>query len=203
MKKEFFKLHVYDIVYCIGFMAAVFFMIWKSRYGFGENDEAFYLTLPFRLFKGDSLFSDDYHIAQLFSFLTFPIYAIYRTLVKTNEGIILNFRYIYIFCQALSAVFIYRKIKKINRIGAVVASLVFLLYSPFNLMTLSYNTICLMTFTLALLLYAFQENELEDYVSGLLYAMAVLCCPYLALSYFVLTLIVVFFCIKHKKSSLF
>lgn len=203
MKKSFFKFQKDDLIFSVCFIVALFFMIWKSPFGFGANDEAFYLSLPYRLLKGDSLLYDDLHIAQLFSFFTYPVLKIYNLFIKTNEGIILNFRYIYVFFQSLSSFLIYLKIKKTNYIGAIISSLVFMLYTPFNLMALSYNTICLMTLTLSLIYYAFQDNSIDVFLSGLMFAAAVLCCPFLAISYFLFSAIVFYFFFRKKKSFLF
>ena len=204
MTKEIKKLSFYDLLFLFCFIAVLLFMFWKSKYGFGGNDEAFYLLLPLRLLKGDSLFYDEQHICQLFSFLTYPVVKIYFLFFKDVDRIIIHFRYIYIFFQAITSLIIYLRVKRINKNGAIIASIVFMLYTPFNIMALSYNSICLMTLTLSLLFFVFNGKKGDDIISGLLFAASVLCCPYLAISYFLYSAAVLYFLlIKKKDQNLF
>ena len=52
---------------------ALILSFWKCRFGFGGNDEAFYLTIPHRLTLGDSLFGNEWHLSQLSGFLLIPL----------------------------------------------------------------------------------------------------------------------------------
>lgn len=177
-----------NIANCLFFVllsAAFFLSMWKIKFGFGGRDEAFYLMLPYRLYQGDSLFFDERQRCLLFSFLTYPIVKVYMMISGNTEGIIVNFRYIYLFLQTVSAIIIYLKLKRYSLIGAMISAIVFLLYAPFNIMALSYNTVAIACLTISLILLLNKDNPFELIVSGVLYAAAVLCCPFLAATYFV------------------
>ena len=72
--------------------AAVLFSFWKMRYGFGGNDEAFYLTIPHRLLKGDALFIDEWNLSQMSSILLVPFVWLYTLIAGSTDGIILACR---------------------------------------------------------------------------------------------------------------
>ncbi len=72
-KNSCFKVELHkNILFLLLFVLVTLFNVWKSKYGLGGSDEAFYLTIPHRLTLGDSLFYDEWHISQLSSVLVFP-----------------------------------------------------------------------------------------------------------------------------------
>ncbi len=170
-----------DIGFIAAFAAILAFLLWKCRYGFGSSDEAFYLAVPFRLTQGDGLFSDEWHLSQMSSFLIYPFMKIYMLIKGDTEGIILAFRYIYTLLQATAAAFLYIRLKRISGPGAAVASLCFFIYAPFGIMAMSYNSLGIITLALSLtmLVTAREHIRLWQALSGFFFASAVLCCPYL------------------------
>ncbi len=54
-----------DVLFIALMVGALAFSVWKLSYGFGGNDEAFYLTIPHRLTLGDAMFADEWHLSQL------------------------------------------------------------------------------------------------------------------------------------------
>ena len=121
-KKDF---KAVDLVFLFLFLCATAFSLWKIKYGFGGRDEAFYLMLPYRLYQGDSLFFDERQRCLLFSFLTYPLVRLYMFIFKDTEGIILNFRYLYLFFQMITSLIIYWKLKRHSGIGGLISSIVF------------------------------------------------------------------------------
>lgn len=99
------KLKFYDYFFILSFFAVLCLFIWKMHYGFGGRDEAFYLTIPDRLFNGDALLSEEWHLSQLFGFVTLPLFYLYKFIFKTNEGIIFAFRFMYVIFKSLSCIF--------------------------------------------------------------------------------------------------
>lgn len=180
----------YDICFFISLAAAAIFLIWKCRYGYGAGDEPFYLTLAQRLADGDALLSQEWNLSQLSGFLLLPFYRIYRFFFTSTDGIVLHFRYLYVLVQALVCLLLYGKLRRF-RFGGVIAVLLFCLYTPYDIMALSYNTMSLMTMTLCLVFLACNDTrKCSGYLwAGLFYALAVLCHPYLIFLY-VLYLIV-------------
>ena len=173
-----------DLVFAGILLAAACFLFWKCPYGYGNIDEAFYLTVPYRLAQGDALLEEEWHLSQMAGVLTLPFVSIY-TAFKGTEGILLAMRYFCTFLQCLTAVFLYVRLKPMSWAGAVVASVSFVLYIPFGIMALSYNSMGIMALLISLViaLTAQRRKKPQYLLSGLFFAAAVLCCPYLLLVY--------------------
>lgn len=188
-KKQFSR---QELVFFILFCSAIVFSVWKCKYGFGGNDEAFYLTIPHRLTLSDSLLTDEWHVSQLSGLLLFPLVRLYVLIFKSTDGILLFFRYLYIAFHTAVSVVLYLRLKKFNKSGAAVASLLFYLFTPYNIMALSYNTmgLDLMALTCVLLSTMAQSDRKTPLLCGVLFSGAVLCNPYLALVYLFYTLVV-------------
>lgn len=171
---------------------AACFLFWKCRYGITSVDEGLYLTIPYRLIKGDALFLHEWHLSQMSGVLTLPVVWLYVTLKGSTEGLVLFMRYVCTAIQCLIAVLMYIRLRRHSYLGAVVASLCFALYIPFGIMELSYNSMGIMAMVLCGLLLLPGKKERKSFyvLAGLCYAAAVLCCPHL-LFVFVLYLVVV------------
>lgn len=168
----------------LGFAAALAFVVWKCRFGFGNMDEAFYLSIPIRLCQGDTLLVDEWHVSQLSAFLLYPVMKLYRLILGSGgEGIVLHFRYIYAFFQFVTALFLFSRWKRISKYGSFAAALLFLLFAPFSISALSYNSMGLICVCLALTLAITAEKYrgLQQLLSGVFLACAVLCAPAFAL----------------------
>ena len=118
-----------------------------------------------------------------------PIYFIYGILFETTESIILNFRYIYTLLWAGAALFFYFRLRSFSKSGASFASLTFLLYAPYGIMALSYNSLGILMLLNACIIVSTAEHyqKLQYFISGVFYAAAVICCPYLAILYLLLS----------------
>ena len=172
------KFAPYDICFFICIILALPFLVWKCRFGYGAADEPFYLTLAHRLSQGDALLSEEWNLAQLSGFLLLPFYKLHDIIVGSTEGIILHFRYIYVAVQTIVCILLYLNLRKF-KYGALCAVLLFYLYTPYDIMALSYNTMGLMSITLCLCL-VISGHTLW---AGFCYAIAVLCNPFLITIY--------------------
>lgn len=193
-------INTHRLVCAVLFALTFAFMLWKAPYGLGGSDEAFYLTVPYRLTLGDKLFMDEWHLSQLSAFFTFPFVYVYTHIVGSTEGIMLAARYVYVVLHAVCAYVIYRRLRKYGALS-VVASLVYMLFTPFDMMCYSYNTIALDTLALAGVFAGTADSDSRSaYVlGGAFFACAVVCCPYMAvvyLLYFLLTLVCAAVCKK-------
>jgi len=179
-----------DCLFAVGVILGLFFLLWKSKYGTGAYDEPFYLTIPHRLLKGDGMFSEEWNFGQFSAFLMLPAMKLYLLAVGTTEGIILNFRYIYILFQTVCTILIYANLRK--KTFGQAAAWCFYLFCPYDIMAMSYNTMgaAFMTITGILLASEEKKNVKSWCFSGVLFAAAVLCNPFLAVIYFFYTLIV-------------
>lgn len=170
-----------DYLFIALFAAALIFSIWKLGYGFGGNDEAFYLTIPHRLSMGDAMFSDEWHLSLLSGFLTLPFVWLFTAITGSTDGIMMAARIAYLVLHAGASVLIYTRIRKYGYFS-VFASILYFLFVPYNIMALSYDSMGLGLVTLSgvLLATADYNKKLWVILSGLCFAGAVLCNPYLA-----------------------
>ncbi len=190
-----------DILYIIGFVGILLFFIYKAPLEIQGQDEAFYLTVPKRLLDGDVFVFDEWHGSQFSALLVYPIMALHN-LLFSSDGIVLHFRYIYIFFQALSAVVIYIRLRDYKLFGAL-ASLMFFMFTPYDILALCYNTMGLMLVTLTGVILATAKSKKAYFVSGLLFAGAVLCSPYLLAAYAVFTVGAIVYSVAKKSKRCF
>ena len=162
------------------------FLFWKARYGFANSDESFYLTIPFRLLRGDRLIIDEWNVTQFSSLLLLPPVWVFRFFSQDNTGILLAFRYFYTVIQIATGFFIFFALKKYSLAGAFFSALLFTLYTPFGIMAGSYNSLGIICLTDALILYLNGRDRTSFarcFFAGVLFAFSVLCSPYLAFLY--------------------
>ena len=166
------------------------FLFWKCPYGYAHEDEPLALTIPYRMCLGDCLLTQEWHLSQLSCFPLYPTMKLYLAVFGGTTGMVLHFRYLYTLVWGMAACFFFFRLRRFSRIGALLSSLSFLLYAPFGIMTLDYNSMGILFLLNAGVIAAAQRNgkALPLAVSGLFFAGAVLCCPYLLLLYALLTL---------------
>lgn len=190
-----------NLVFTLLLAAVSCFLFWKCPYGYGNIDEAFYLTIPYRLSLGDALFEEEWHLSQMAGFLTVPFVSAYTSIKGNTNGIILAMRYFCTFLQCLVSIFLYVRLRKISWAGSVIASVSFVLYIPFGIMALSYNSMAIwaLLISLVLAMTAERRKPLQYAISGICFAAAVLCCPFLMLAYFLYLVAVAISALKHQK----
>ena len=193
-----------DIMFIALMACGIVFAIWKSFYGFGGGDEAFYLTIPDRLSMGDALITEEWHLSQLSGFLLVPFVSIYKLIVGSTDGIILAARFNYIIFHTVVTSVIYLRLRN-KGILSVVASFLFFIFTPYNIMALSYNSMGLdfIALTGVLMGTNCKNKALPALVSGLTFAAAVLCSPYLAVTYILFGICVILHYVLKKKNLKF
>ncbi|MGI5976486.1 MAG: hypothetical protein ACOX68_02155 [Candidatus Limivicinus sp.] len=192
-----------DAEWLVLFIAVLILMLWKCPFGFGGDDEGFYPTVACRLCNGEKLFRDEWHLSQLYSFLSYPFVSTYRALKGSNEGLLLASRYLYIAIHSAVAAVIYLRLKKYGQLS-IASSILFMLFTPFDMMTCSYNTMALdmLALTGVMLSESSAGKRADKIVGGVSFALAVVCCPYMALFYFAYFLAVVILSIKKLRARL-
>lgn len=195
-----------NLVFVFAMILVETLLIWKAQFGYGGNDESFYLTTAHRLTKGDSLLSQEWHLAQMCSILVYPFMKVYLAIAGTTEGILIAFRYIYILVKTVAAIIIYILLQKKYHYSAVYVAVLFMLFTPYNLLQLCYNSIGLLGLTLCgvmLIAIDFEKRfwKLKAVFAGLSLAAAVLACPYLVLIYVMIAAGCIWFRYKEKSSN--
>ena len=176
-------------------MAAVFlllllivYLVLCARNGIGVPDESFYLTIPQRVFNGDGLISDDWHVSQFSSFIQYPFYALFRWITGSTEGIILYFRCLYIFFQCLCSVICWTAFRHYGFKG-LIGIAYFAFFVPVSVMAVNYYTASI--WPAMILASAFlrehKPGRLLLFVYGVLIALMVLAEPLTALLWFFYT----------------
>lgn len=195
----------YKIVYILFFifiLAALIFSACKLNVGINGNDEAFYLTIPLRLTQGDTLLQHEWHVSQLSSFLMAPFVFLYTELFNGTEGIILAARYLYLFMHFAVSVFVFVCLRK-HGIFAAIASILYFIFTPYDIMAPSYNTmgLDLVTVTGVSLYCSDYRKPLPLVLCGICFAASVLCNPYLIINYLLFAACTAIHCIFKKRGK--
>ncbi len=190
----------YDLAMLLCFAVCAVFMCLKAPHGLFTSDEAIYLAIPYRMMQGDRLIVHEWNSIQIYSMLIYPLYSLYIRLAGTMDGILLNFRFFYVIFQLLIGACIYFMLRKSSGAGAIAASVIYMLYSPFNLMTLSYNTVGIGMLTVCLLTAAYGKSVFSRIAVGLTFSAVILCNPYTAVFYCLYAACTFYFLVSKKKN---
>lgn len=186
------RINIYMIVYMFIWVLLLIFIGWRARMGAASYDESLYLSIPYRLYQGDAMIRDEWNLSQLSSLATIPFIYFYTHICHGTDGITLAYRYWSVLVWALVSLLLYIKLgrylesKKLPRIFAIVSSAVIMVYAPFGMMVLSYNTYALIALILAgLILLPCDDKAFEGpfrwMAAGFVYAYSVLCSPHVLL----------------------
>lgn len=179
-KRQFFWKNCDILLFVLGILPLSVMLFMKCRYGFANIDESFYLTIPYRLCQGDALFLNEWHLSQMTGWILQLPMALFLRLGGSTEGVILAFRQLYVALHLVSSTVIFLLLRRKCKIGGAVAALFFCIYVPYNISTLCYNSMGLGLMTLSTVIVTCANRRWSDVIGGSLYALAVLCCPYLA-----------------------
>lgn len=179
-KRQFFWKNCDILLFVLGILPLSVMLFMKCRYGFANVDESFYLTVPYRLCQGDALFLNEWHLSQMTGWILQLPMALFLRLGGSTEGVVLAFRQLYVALHLVSSTVIFLLLRRKCKIGGAVAALFFCIYVPYNISTLCYNSMGLGLMTLSTVIVTCADRRWSDVIGGSLYALAVLCCPYLA-----------------------
>lgn len=190
------------ILFIVLLLFAVTLSIWKCFLGMEGRDESFCLTVPHRIILGDIFFKNEWHVSQMSGFLLLPFVWLYRTIVGSNEGIILVARLYYVVCHSCISVFLYFRLKK-HGYFSIFFAIIFLLYTPntiptYNYYTLSFDLVVLMGIIIGT---SNLNHRFPLFISGLFFANAVLCSPFFILAYPIYAISVLVCRIKKQNQS--
>jgi hypothetical protein len=156
----------------------------KLHYAADVTDESFYLATTDSLISWHKPFVMNVNYAQTASLLMIPFVVAYRTLCPSGEGIVFALRLAYIVLAGGTAVFTFRFAKQtLGTYQAVLLSYVPLVWIPFSLPTLSYNTIGMNFLAIALLLASTgsAKSQAKWLVVAALFFVALVAYPSLAM----------------------
>lgn len=84
------KSRIADIVFVILLAGVVCMHLSRIRLGNVDIDEAFYLTVPYRLAQGEGLLADEWHVSQLVGFLLYPFVKCYLLIQGIRKAFTLH-----------------------------------------------------------------------------------------------------------------
>lgn len=181
MGKNFLKSHKYILLLSgIALCLAV-----KSFFGFGWDDEGYYLSVAHRFFMGEVPLYEEWFPASLSGCLLYPIYALYRWIMGSGEGSILFFRLFFLLLLFLNSLFVYRIIRKYTQKEKVAffAAAFLLVYSKQNVALYSYNDMAVAGLILSTILLFYEETARKKKrsvyaMAGVCFVLTVFCNPY-------------------------
>ncbi len=165
-------------------------------YSFCWSDEGFYISTLERMYQGQKLFIDDWSPTQAYCPIIYPFYWCYKTLFNTTDYIYLLSRIIHLIIQVIISFAIYLNFsKKWTQLQSLYLSLFFLLFSRANIYGFSYYALSLEFLLIGILCiyrYCYLQilNKLYLAAAGSFISLSVLCNPYLAIFYFLISIIV-------------
>lgn len=177
---------------CILLAAVAVYLLLLCPYGSTVMDEAFFLTVPVRLFRGDALLQHEWHLSQLAGVLTLPFASLYLMIQGNAEGYVMFMRYIGVLMQVGVGIFFYLRFQRFHWLGALTACVCFLLFTPNNTACPLYSSLAIYALIVCctIVCTAQKSTRLQYTIAGLFYAAGVLCCPYLAFVFFLYLLLV-------------
>jgi hypothetical protein len=123
-------------------VAVIGFMAWRLRFGVDLRDEAYYSALPYRFVLGDRPFVDEMNLLQLPALLVYPLVKAYVALEGSSAGIVLFMRVAWIVFAGGLAAGAFAFLRTLMRWPvALVASLFAFVTVPYNIPSLSYDTL--------------------------------------------------------------
>lgn len=168
-------------------LAVVGITYWRIRYGVDLTDESFYVVLPWRFADGASPFVDETTVAQQAGLLVTPFVWVWRELVGV-DGVVLYVRHLQLLFSLLVAGAVFAGLRSVLRSGpsALLAALAAVAFVPFDIHSLSYNTLGSGLFTAGCLL-AFRSLAQRSgacwlVVAGVCHGLAVFAYPSLAVA---------------------
>lgn len=185
------------------FLLIEILLIRRSYYGFNTADEMYFIGTSERIFRGEKILIDEWNpTQQLCSFLLHPIYCLLRIALGSTEGIVMASRFLYLAFEAVLTIFLYLRLQR-RGFASYGPVFLFLLFAPFGICAMSYNSIEFGILTVLLaVLSAKMEHSVPEYIlCGILMAVIVLANPFALLMYFLYGIICLAVTLRNRHSG--
>lgn len=159
-------------------------IIIRCFFGFDDLDEGFYLACVDRFWKGDRPIIDEWNLAQVFFLFQLPLYALYRLIIPSGEGIYLVFRLFSSVVTIITVTVTFKYLRKrYSNWASLLCATAALLFCRNNILGISYYGIFVYSVLLALICEEQRIQRKEDNYKvgiwvGLLYSVSVISMPY-------------------------
>lgn len=151
-------------------------LVIRARHGMDWfMDEPYALDTPLRFLAGDHVIVDAWETHFSSAMLLTPFVWVVHQLSPGNEGIVLNFRYLFVFLQTVYTFIVWRVLRPVVREWwAIAIAGVVMVYLPFFYVFPYYNDIAVAAFTVsALLLLSTFAADRDRLPAGLMVASGV------------------------------
>lgn len=178
-------------------------LIRRSFYGFNTADEMYFIGTSERIFRGERILIDEWNpTQQLCSFLLHPIYCLMRRIIGSTEGIVMASRFLYLAFESMLTLFLYLRLQR-KGFASFGPVFLFLLFAPFGICAMSYNSIefGLLTVLLAVLSAKMEHSVPEYLLCGILAAMIVLANPFALFMYGAYGLLCLFITVRNRRKG--
>lgn len=158
-----------------------------------SDDESHYATVPFRLIMGDSLVKDEWHLTQFASLFSYLPVRIWTALKGTADGIYIFLRCVYLALHTSVSILIYNFFKKYGK-WAIVASIMFYVQPPYNILAISYQSVFVISLLLLslCLLSIYEKNAVHYYIfAGISFGCCCVCNPLFCFVYVIYLIVCV------------
>ncbi|MGE0763259.1 MAG: hypothetical protein AB7N80_08275 [Bdellovibrionales bacterium] len=127
---------------CLLFFLTLVLLFWRVHLGVDLTDESLYVALPFSFDLGHKVFIHESTLYQGFGLLLQPLTKLFRWAAGGSEGSFLFFRYLYFLLSALTGWHLSRLLRNwLPHNEAWMVAATTLMVVPFNIASLSYNTL--------------------------------------------------------------
>ncbi|NPC55768.1 hypothetical protein [Caenimonas soli] len=190
--------HVGTAVALAAALATLLLSWHRLYYGVDFTDEAFYVALPLRFALGDIPLKDEQSLAQFAGVLVLPLVRLFLWLSGGAEGIVLFTRHLHLGFTALVGLSVFLAVRRaLHWQAALLTACICLVFVPFNIHGLSYNTMgCgFLTAGCFLSLCAREERPAHAwpwFLCGVSHSLAILVYPPLAAAALVFAVMVLF-----------
>jgi hypothetical protein len=123
--------------------AATLVLSWlRLFYGVDLTDESFYVALPYRFALGDLPLRDEQNLAQFAGVLLLPLIRAYLRITGGTDGIVLYARHLHLAFTLLTGLSVFLALRRcLHGADALLTASVCLVFVPFTIHGLSYNTL--------------------------------------------------------------
>ena len=176
--------NIFEAIIALGVMLTVLVLTWnRLYYGVDFTDESFYISLAYRFSLGDIPIGDEQNLAQFASFLFMPLIRLFLYLQGGTDGIVIFSRYLHFIFTMLVGLSVFLAVRRaLYWPLALMIATICIVFVPFNIHGLSYNTMGSGFLTIGCFLgVIYQDNDLRPkwpyFLSGFSHCLAILVYP--------------------------
>jgi hypothetical protein len=174
------RARIVAVAVALAVVGITYYRIW---FGVDLTDESFYVALAWRFAVGAKPFVDETTVAQQAALLVFPFVWIWRELAGI-DGVVLFVRHLQFLLSLLVGGAVFVSLRRALKSGsaALLCASTAVAFVPFDIHSLSYNTIGGGLFAAGLLLAYLQSSRAWLVVAGVCHGLAVFAYPSLAVA---------------------